>query len=354
MTTTSAFNNMFPSLAQNVPQQTEPVISRVSNCCDSWKATPDTRVQVGNYQIQSMLGEGGVATVYNATCRNQPQPVALKILNQHVAADKSVREGFKREFSVTRRLSHPNIVRSLDAGETNGRTYMTMELVQGETLEAYLYHNKSISEKGAIKIIAQIADALDYLHKQGIVHRDIKPSNIMLTHDNKAKLFDFGGALDRNNLEPESLDGLYGTVGYVSPEQAQVRPDIDGRADIYGLGIVLYRILAGRKPFYGTRHQVLRAHLEAMPPKPSKFSRVSPDLEAIILKCIAKEPAQRFQTGKELGDALRSVVLLPKPKPLGQRIKGWFGIGDGGVAAFIKRASTFSRRSTVESTTLSI
>lgn len=344
MISTTAFTNLFTSVTHNVQLQAEPVTHQKQNRSEPQNVITNFCTQVGAYALESMLGQGGVATVYKAACPNHSQPVALKILDQHAAADSSVHQGFEREFSITKRLNHPNIVHSLDAGETNGRTYMAMELVEGETLDGFLHHHKSISEKVTIDIIVQVAEALDYLHQLGIVHRDIKPSNIMLTHDHQAKLFDFGGALDMNNLDAESLDGLYGTLGYVSPEQAQARPNIDGRADIYGLGVVLYRALAGQKPFYGTRHQVLRAHLEAMPPKPSKFSRVSPDLEAIILKCIAKDPAQRFQTGKELGDALRSVVLLPKPKPLGQRIRGWFGIGDGRVAAFIKRASTFSRR----------
>lgn len=284
--------------------------------------------ELGAYRIESILGEGGVATVYKATYRNQPQPIALKILDQQAAAHKSVREGFRREFLTTRRLRHPGIIRSLDTGEMNGQFYMAMELAEGETFEEFLRRNKSISEVAAIEIIAQVAESLDYLHGEGIVHRDIKPSNIMLTRSNRAKLFDFGAALDLNNVDAESLDGVYGTLGYVSPEQAQALPDIDGRADIYGLGVVLYRAVAGQKPFYGTRNDVLKSHVELAPPPPSRFSRISPDLEAIILKCMEKDPASRYQTGRELVEALRNVSPLPKPEPLGQRARRWLGINN--------------------------
>lgn len=280
--------------------------------------------QLGAYKIDGVLGEGGVATVYRAIYQNRP--IALKILDQQAAAHKSVREGFRREFQTTYRLNHPGIIRSIDTGVMSGQYYMAMELAEGETFEEFLRRNKSISEVAAIEIIIQVANTLDYLHSQGIVHRDIKPSNIMLTRNNRAKLFDFGASLDTNNIEPESLDGVYGTLGYVSPEQAQAAPEIDGRADLYGLGVVLYRAVAGQKPFYGTRNEVLKSHVEVPPPPPTRFARISPDLENIILKCLEKNPDKRYQTGIELVEALQSVSPLPPPEPLGKRARRWLGI----------------------------
>lgn len=282
--------------------------------------------ELGAYKIESVLGEGGVATVYKAMMQNRP--VALKILDRQAASHKSVRDGFRREFRTTSRLSHPNIIRSLDTGEMNGQFYIAMELVDGETFDEFLRRHKSISEVAAIGIISQVAESLHYLHEQGIVHRDIKPSNIMLTRNNQAKLFDFGASLDLNNVEPESLQGVYGTLGYVSPEQAKAAPDVDGRADIYGLGVVLYRAVTGQKPFYGTRDEVMKAHVEEPPAPPSKFTRISPDLEAIILRCLQKDPADRFQTGHSLAEALRNVAILPPLEPLAQRAKRWLGINN--------------------------
>lgn len=282
--------------------------------------------ELGAYKIESVLGEGGVAMVYKATY--QGRPVALKILDQQAAAHRSVRDGFRREFKITSRLNHPGTLRSLDTGAIDGQFYIAMELVEGETFEAFLRRNKSISEVAAIELVTQVADTLHYIHDIDIVHRDMKPSNIMLTRNNRTKLFDFGAALDLKDIEPDSLEGVYGTLGYVSPEQATAAPTIDGRADIYGLGVVLYRAVAGRKPFYGTRDEVLKAHVEEPPPSPSSFAKISPDLEAVILKAIQKDPDERFQTGQEMRLALESVDPLPPPEPFSQRARRWLGIGN--------------------------
>lgn len=281
--------------------------------------------QLGAYQIDSLLGEGGVAVVYSA--RNQSGPVALKVLDRSSAAQKTVRDGFRREFITTYRLRHPGIIQSVDTGQIDGQYYIAMELVEGETLEAFLRRNKSIGEIAAIDIVKQVADALNYIHEQGVVHRDIKPSNIMMTQGNRAKLFDFGASIDLNNVDPESMAGVYGTLGYISPEQAQALPDVDGRSDLYSLGLILYRMITGRKPFYGTRDEVLHDHVNTPPPQPSEFVRISPHLEEVIMKAISKDPADRYQSGRELIDALDTVELLPPPEPLSKRARRWFGIG---------------------------
>lgn len=279
--------------------------------------------ELGAYKIDSVLGEGGVATVYRAAYQNRS--VALKILDRQAASHKAVRDGFRREFRITSRLNSPHIIRSIDTGQINGQFYIAMELVEGETLDELLQRNKTISEVAAIGIITQVTECLHYIHERGIVHRDIKPSNVMMTTNNRAKLFDFGAALDLNNIEPDSLQGVYGTLGYISPEQAQASPDIDGRADLYGLGVILYRAVTGQKPFYGTRDEVMKAHVETPPPLPSKLTRISPDLEKIILKCMAKNPDDRYQTGREIAEALQNVAPLPPPEPLAQRARRWFG-----------------------------
>ncbi len=169
-----------------------------------------------------------------------------------------------------------------------------------------------------------MADALDYCHQRGVVHRDLKPANILLTPQGRALLFDFGTAVDMADSAGATDDGIYGTPGYASPEQAAGK-QLDGRSDLYSLGVVLYRMLTGRKPFYGSRSEMLEAHQHAEPPHPSQFTYVSPDLERIVLKAMAKDPADRYQTGADLVQALGEAHLAPPPVPteLPQRILSW-------------------------------
>ncbi len=281
----------------------------------------------GAYQIEGPLGQGAVARVYRAQDR-RGQPVALKVMLPAAASQAHLRACFQLEYRVLSRLRHRGISRVNDAGEVNGLPYIAMELINGETLEDFLLRNKTIGEAAAIGIVRQVADALDYLHANGYVHRDIKTSNIMLTRDGRAVLFDFGTVYDIEN-PPEHEMGIYGTPAFLAPEQIDPDRPVDGRADLYALGIVLYRMLAGQKPFYGARSEVLDAHLTQEPPPPSKHHWLSPELERIILKAIAKDPADRFQTGQEFIDALDGAPLEPEPaKPeLGQRLFGWLRSG---------------------------
>ncbi len=281
----------------------------------------------GSYQIEGVLGEGAVARVYRAK-DSRGRTVALKVLTPAAAAQRHLRALFQLEYRTLTRLRHRGIIQVYDAGDVNGVPYLAMELVVGETLEDFLLRSKTIGEAAAIDIIRQIAQALDYLHEQGFVHRDIKTSNIMLTRDGRALLFDFGTVFEIGN-PPEHEIGIYGTPAFLAPEQIVPDQPVDGRADLYALGIVLYRMLSGRKPFYGGRSEVLDAHVNEPPPPPSEFHWVSPELESIILKAIAKKPEDRFQTGQELVDALTSARLEPEPpKPeLAQRLFGWLRAG---------------------------
>ncbi|MCB0044816.1 MAG: serine/threonine protein kinase [Caldilineaceae bacterium] len=285
--------------------------------------------QFGPYQIEHAIGAGAVARVFQAR-DGQGATVALKVMLPAAAAQAQLRDLFRLEYRALARLRHPNIVRVYASGDINGLPYLAMELVEGETLETFLLRAKRLGEPAAIAIINQIADALDYLHQQGFIHRDIKPANIMLTPAGQAKLFDFGTVYE--TAAPPLQDmGIYGTPAFLAPEQiAQDRP-VDGRTDLYALGILLYLMTAGRKPFYGGRSEVLDAHVNQPPPPPSEFQWVSPEIEAIILKAIAKDPAARFQTGRELIDALAEADLAAEPpRPeLGRRLFGWLR-ADGG------------------------
>jgi len=223
--------------------------------------TPPTLLnKLGAYQIEAVLGQGAVAVVYRARSP-QGRLVALKVLTDAAASQRHVRELFQNEYRIARRLNHPGVIRALDAGEIDGHPFMTMEVVAGKTLQEFVRRDKGLGEAPAMDVIRQIATALDYVHQQDVVHRDLKPTNIFITQDGRALLFDFGTALDLRNPPTVPDPGIYGTPGFLAPEQIQHGDQVDRRADLYSLGVVFYRLVAARRPFYGTRDDVLDAHL---------------------------------------------------------------------------------------------
>lgn len=281
--------------------------------------------RLGPYQIDRVLGQGAAAMVYQAR-RADGAVVALKVLHRAAGGNAHIRTAFQREAKILLKLNHPGIVRALDAGVIEGHYFITLALVEGETVEALLNRQKKLGETPTIDIGIQVADALDYLHRQQIVHRDIKPGNILLSQRSRAILFDFGAAIDLS-IEQPVPGQVYGTPAFLAPEQARGDVNIDGRADIYALGVSLYRMVATRKPFYGTRSELLEAHIKTPPPRPSQFAYVSPALEAVILKAIAKSPVDRYQSGAELAAALewaRSAFNERNSAPTGpQRLLHW-------------------------------
>jgi serine/threonine-protein kinase len=302
--------------------------------------------QIGDYRIEGPLGEGGVAVVYRASpvavaapgrAADLPDVVALKVLKPDATKQPNVLACFQFESRILKRLQHPGILRIYDAGVDDGRLYTAMELIDGASLDHFLLARKRLTEAEAVGIATQIAEALAYLHGLGYVHRDIKPANVMLGRDGRAVLFDFGTVIKASDGAGYEV-GLYGTPAFLAPEQIRLGgagaaasddelapTTVDGRADLYALGMILYLMVTGRKPYYGGRSEVLQAQLAQEPPPPSEFARVSSDLEAIILQALAKDPADRFQSGTEFADALRRAEILPVPvRPsLGQRLIGW-------------------------------
>ncbi|HRW08719.1 MAG TPA: serine/threonine-protein kinase [Caldilineaceae bacterium] len=283
---------------------------------------PRLLTQLGGYQIEAVLGQGAVAVVYRARSP-QGRTVALKVLTDAAASQRRVRMLFQSEYRICSRLNHPGVVRVLDAGEIDGHPFMAMEVVAGKTLQDFVRKDKGLGETASLDIVRQLAATLDYIHQQQVVHRDLKPTNVFITQNGRALLFDFGTALDLRNPPTEPDTGIYGTPGFLAPEQIQHGDQVDGRADLYSLGIIFYRLLTGRRPFYGTRDDVLDAHLHTPPPPPSEFAYVSPGLEAIVLKLLAKDPDKRFRTGAELLQALENVELVPEPENAPQRLMRW-------------------------------
>ena len=277
------------------------------------------RVLAGRYRLKRLIAQGGMAEVWEAVDDILGRPVAVKILHSHLAADESFRERFRREAIAAARLAHPNVVATFDTGTDEGITFIVMELVEGSTLRQVLNETGAMAPGRIVHIGAQVADALHYAHRAGVVHRDVKPANILICPDGRVKVADFGIAKAVEESEPdrptpsEALTGtgsIIGTAQYLAPEQVDGRA-VDGRTDVYALGVVLYEVLCGRPPFTGdTDMAVALKHITTTPPTPGAIRAGIPRaLEEIVLRAMSKAPESRYQSAEELRSALLSVDL---------------------------------------------
>jgi serine/threonine-protein kinase len=266
------------------------------------------------YEIERTLGEGGMATVYVARDVRHHRQVALKVLKPDLAAVLGAQR-FLNEIQVTANLQHPHILGLYDSGTADGSPFYVMPLVQGESLRDRLARETMLPISEAVRIAQQVAGALEYAHRQGVIHRDIKPENILL-QDGEVLLGDFGIALAVRDAAAGRLTGTglsLGTVGYMSPEQASGERDLDARTDIYSLGAVLYEMIAGEPPFRGPTAQATVAKLMTERPTSLRVVResVSPALEQAVMRALAKAPADRFATARELADAVTRGIAAP-------------------------------------------
>src|SRR5262245_33422230 len=268
----------------------------------------------GAYTLERELGGGGMSRVFIAEERALARRVVVKVLSPDLTATVNV-ERFKREILLTARLQHPHIVPILAAGETDGLPFYTMPFIEGESLRVRLARAGAMPVAEAVRILRDVARALDFAHERGVVHRDIKPENILLTGES-ATVTDFGisKALDaaRTPGQTEALTEVgfaVGTPRYMSPEQIAADPDIDHRADLYSLGCVAYELLVGEAPFAGVAPaQLLRAHLVQTPePVSAKRADVPEALTILIGRCLAKDPTNRPPSARDFLAVLDNV-----------------------------------------------
>lgn len=292
------------------------------------------RIGGGRYEIRSLIGRGGMAEVHQAYDTLLSRVVAIKMLRIDLAKDTVFLTRFQREALASASLNHENIVQVYDTGEQvvtapDGTEvhvpYIVMELVEGHTVHQLLTDGQPVPINEAVEIMSGVLNALEYSHKRGLVHRDIKPGNVMLTNSGKIKVMDFGiaRALEDSGQTMTSTDAVVGTAQYLSPEQARGET-VDTRSDLYSCGCMLFELLTGRAPFKGdSAVSVAYQHVAEMPPLPSAIAAdISPELDRMVMKSLAKRPEERYQDAASMrsdmvraaaGAAISAPMLPPLP-----------------------------------------
>ena len=266
----------------------------------------------GRYDIKESLGAGGMGVVYRAFDRELQEPVAIKTLKPEALAGGTVAlERFKQEIRLARKIAHRNVVRTYDLGEQNGMYYLTMEYVEGTSLKQLIVSRGKLPVPVALTVGKQLCRALEVAHAEGVIHRDIKPQNIVVEPSGFLKVMDFGIARLANPPQGKGLTEAgvsIGTPDYMSPEQLS-GAELDPRSDLYAAGVVLFECLTGKVPFEAeTTWALVAKHLEEEPPDPRATNPEVPrPLALVILKAMAKQPADRFATAAEMHDALARI-----------------------------------------------
>ncbi|MCB1954789.1 MAG: protein kinase [Rhodocyclaceae bacterium] len=281
--------------------------------------------QVGRYQILELLGRGGMATVFKAHDPGIDRTIAIKFLHASLCEDEEYRNRFLREARAAGMLTHPNIATIFDVGEIEGRPYIAMELLDGEPLSDLMSQGATFSVKQVLEMGIQLARALDYAHSKGVVHRDIKPANIIVSKNrNSIKVADFGIAHleSASRTQHTRIGDVIGTPQYMSPEQA-MGEKVDGRSDLFSVGIVLYQLITGQKPFEADT--IVALMMKIAKESPTTIQKLRPEtpaaLRRVIDRCLTKQPDRRYQTGKELADALVKLIrTLEEERPDRPRI----------------------------------
>ena len=269
----------------------------------------------GRHRILKELGKGSMGVVYQAHDPQIDRLVALKVLRPDRVATEAFLQRFMKEAKAIGRLSHPNMVVVYDVGEDQGTVYIAMEFLEGKPLNEIIQID-SFKPDEIIDLGVQVAEALDYAHRKGIIHRDIKPSNIIVQPDGHIKITDFGIAHieDPEATQQTQAGEILGTPAYMSPEQVLSQP-VDGRSDLFSLGVILYELATGKRPFRGENLAAMFRNITGEdPPEPIKLNPALPhELSQDIMRCLAKSPEKRFATGKDLAEALRRCGRMVVP-----------------------------------------
>jgi len=269
--------------------------------------------QLGNFRIERLIGRGGMAQVYYGQDVKLNRPVALKVIDTRYRADPDYVKRFVREARAVALWRHENIVQIYHADDENGLYYFAMEYIAGLDLGAllasYTAAGELIPHADVVRIGRAVAKALDYAHQKGVVHRDVKPANVMVEREGRVALADFGLALEIQN---ETRGEVFGTARYIAPEQARRSAEAVPQSDLYSLGVILYEMLTGAPPFDDPSHTaVALMHVTEAPPSPRELNpRLNIETEVVLLKALSKAPADRYQTGQELMEALEAALQL--------------------------------------------
>jgi tRNA A-37 threonylcarbamoyl transferase component Bud32 len=276
----------------------------------------------GRYQIEAMLGQGGMSAVYRGTDPNLRRTVAIKLIHGHLSEEPAFVSRFEEEAAAVAQLKHPNIIQVYDFDHDGETYFMVLEYIPGETLQARLRKlnqaGKQMAPAEARDLAAGICDALEYAHRRGMIHRDVKPANVMITPEGQPILMDFGIAKIVGGKQHTATGAVVGTAAYISPEQVRGE-ELDSRVDIYALGVTLFEMLSGRPPFEGdSAMTVMLKHVNEPVPDLVKLNPSVPrDLAQIAMRALAKDRAQRFKSAGEMAAALRAVRLNDDSTGLG-------------------------------------
>lgn len=308
---------------------------------------------IDGFRVLEELGRGATGIIYRATQLSLDREVALKVLSKQYARNEKLRERFLREARTVGRLRHPNIVQGIDVGSDEDTYYMAMEYIDGPTIGELVRRGGAMDERRALRILVQVAEALEYAHRNKIMHRDIKPDNIMLTTDGVAKLCDLGLARvdgDREDEKAATRRGTaIGTPHYIAPEQIRGDLEVDVRGDIYSLGATFYHMITGTPPYPGNSAvRVIARHLsEPLEPPRRRNPLVSEDVSRIIIKMMQKDPADRYADPKALLEDLKALAEGKRPRSvkatearrrrLGTKFRGRRQLGRAGRPARKRR-----------------
>ena len=272
---------------------------------------------VGKYELGKKLGKGAFGTVFAARDPNLDRDVALKVLHQEHGMNPEILRRFLQEARAAARINHPGIVTMHDCGIDGDTAYIAMELLAGESLTARLTRCGRLSPETAMEICRQTACALDAAHRANVIHRDLKPDNIYLVPDpaapsgERVKILDFGLAKQRSGTHRTNVGMIFGTPRYMSPEQHRSSADADARSDIYALGCILFELVTGRPPFMGGMRELITQHLGVTAPRAYLFlHHISAELDDLLARMLAKDPARRPQTMAEVQRALQGAGAM--------------------------------------------